>query len=141
MICERRNSEFLSYHTVVKLALISLALLLLADLTTFAQSSVTTQHYDISRTGANANETILTPTNVNTSTFGKLFSNLVDGYVYAQPLYMPGVTMGAGTAQAGTVHNVVYVATENDSFECRRLVERHCPADRYHKHAGHRSND
>ncbi|MGB8535840.1 MAG: chitobiase/beta-hexosaminidase C-terminal domain-containing protein, partial [Acidobacteriaceae bacterium] len=115
MICERGNSEFLAYHTVLKLALISLALLLLADLTTFAQSSVTTQHYDISRTGANSNETILTPTNVNTNTFGKLFSNLVDGYVYAQPLYMPGVTMGAGTAQAGTVHNVVYVATENDS--------------------------
>ena len=58
---------------------------------------------------------ILTPTNVNTNTFGKLFSYPVDGWVYAQPLYMPGLTMGAGTVQAGTTHNVVFVATEHDS--------------------------
>src|ERR1017187_8859885 len=99
----------------LKLFLISLALFLFADVTTFAQSSVTTQHYDIARTGANTNETILTPTNVNTNTFGKLFSSPVDGWVYAQPLYMPGITMGAGTPQAGTTHNVVFVATEHDS--------------------------
>src|ERR1700694_675204 len=76
-----------------------------------AQTNVVTQHYDNSRTGANTNETTLTPSNVNTSTFGKLFSYVVDGYVYAQPLYVPGVTMGAGTPQAGTVHNVVFVST------------------------------
>ena len=80
-----------------------------------AQTSVTTQHNDIARTGANTNESILTPSNVNSTTFGKLFSQPVDGYVYAQPLYMPGVTMGAGTPQAGTVHNVVFLATEHDS--------------------------
>ena len=99
----------------LKLLLLSLALFLFADITTFAQSSVTTQHYDIARTGANTNETILTPTNVNANTFGKLFSYPLDGWVYAQPLYMPGVTMGAGTVQAGTTHNVVFVATEHDS--------------------------
>jgi Malectin domain/Chitobiase/beta-hexosaminidase C-terminal domain len=80
-----------------------------------AQTSVLTQHYDNARTGANTSETILTPANVNTNSFGKLFSQLVDGYVFAQPLYVPGLTMGTGTAQAGTTHNVIFVATENDS--------------------------
>jgi hypothetical protein len=80
-----------------------------------AQTNVTTQHYDIARTGANTNETILTPSNVNTGSFGKLFSHPTDGWLYAQPLYMPGVTLGAGTAQSGTTHNVVFVATEHDS--------------------------
>ena len=80
-----------------------------------AQTNVVTQHYDNARTGANTNETILTPSNVNTAGFGKLFSQLVDGYIYAQPLYLAGVTMGAGTSQAGTVHNVVFIATEHDS--------------------------
>jgi Legume lectin domain/Chitobiase/beta-hexosaminidase C-terminal domain len=82
---------------------------------THAQTNVTTQHNDIARTGANTNETILTPANVNPSAFGKLFSYPVDGWMYAQPLYMPGVTMGAGTPQAGTTRNVVFVATEHDS--------------------------
>jgi hypothetical protein len=77
--------------------------------------NVLTQHYDIARTGANTNETILTPANVNMRTFGKLFYYVVDGYVYAQPLYMAGVTMGTGTPQAGTTHNVVFIATEHDS--------------------------
>src|SRR5258708_5697371 len=80
-----------------------------------SQTNVTTHHNDISRTGANTAETVLTPQNVNTTTFGKLFSHSVDGQVYAQPLYVAGVTLGAGTAQAGTTHNVLLVATEHDS--------------------------
>jgi Legume lectin domain/Chitobiase/beta-hexosaminidase C-terminal domain/Fn3 associated len=78
--------------------------------------NVTTQHNDIARTGANTSETILTPANVNTASFGKLFYYVVDGYVYAQPLYIAGVTMGAGTSQPGTTHNVVFVATQHDSI-------------------------
>src|SRR5262245_59116446 len=71
---------------------------------------VLTYHNDDSRTGANLNEATLTPQNVNASNFGKLFSYKVDGYVYAQPLVVSGLRMGDGK-----VHNVLFVATENDS--------------------------
>ncbi len=75
-----------------------------------AQVNVTTYHYDVARTGQNTQETILTPANVNAASFGKLFSVAVDGFVYAQPLYLSNVTISGGT------HNVVYVATEHDSL-------------------------
>jgi hypothetical protein len=72
-------------------------------------TSVLTWHNDIGRTGHNLAETTLTPSNVKHPQFKKLFSDAVDGYVYAQPLYVPGVSI------SGQSHNVVYVATENDS--------------------------
>jgi hypothetical protein len=75
-----------------------------------AQVSVTTYHMDNFRTGLNANETLLTSSSVKMQTFGKLFSYNVDGFIVAQPLYMPDVNIPA----LGT-HNVVYVATQNDS--------------------------
>src|SRR5438093_3423965 len=72
-------------------------------------ASVWTQHNDNSRTGANLNETILTTSNVNVNQFGKLFSRVVDGQVYAQPLYVPGVNIQG-------LHNVVYVATMKNNL-------------------------
>jgi hypothetical protein len=75
-----------------------------------AQVNVLTYHNDNMRTGANLQETALTPANVNSSSFGKLFSYGLDGDVYAQPLYMSGLNIaGRGT------HNVVFVATEHNS--------------------------
>jgi uncharacterized protein (TIGR03437 family) len=75
-----------------------------------AQVNVLTYQYDNTRAGANRHETVLTPLNVNVNSFGKLFSQPVDGFIYGQPLYLGGVDI------PGRGHrNVVYVATEHDS--------------------------
>lgn len=70
---------------------------------------VTTYHFDAARTGLNPNESTLTQSNVNSSSFGLLRVLPVDGGVDAQPLYLSGLTV------AGQAHNVVYAVTENDS--------------------------
>ena len=69
-----------------------------------------THHNDNLRTGQNTAETVLTPANVNASSFGKLFSQPLDGIAYASPLYVANVAV----PNQGT-HNIVYVATEHDS--------------------------
>lgn len=71
--------------------------------------NVLTQHNDLSRDGANLAETNLTPANVNVSTFGKVFTQTVDGQIYAQPLYVQGLTI------SNVTRNVVFVCTENNS--------------------------
>jgi len=76
----------------------------------WAQTPVTTWHYDNGRSGANTHETTLTPQNVNSNQFGQLFNQPVDGQIIGQALYLPAVVIpGNG------VHNVVYAATMNDS--------------------------
>jgi hypothetical protein len=71
---------------------------------------VTTWHYDNARSGVQPNETILTPANVNYSTFGKVFSFPVVGDVYAQPLYLSQYPMSDGK-----LHNVIIIATAQDN--------------------------
>jgi hypothetical protein len=73
---------------------------------TASDGAVVTNRYDNVRTGANTGETTLTVANVGGGKFGLLFSRMVDGHVYAQPLYLPNLTIG------GAKHNVVFVATE-----------------------------
>jgi Legume lectin domain/Chitobiase/beta-hexosaminidase C-terminal domain len=100
-------------HVLIIIRCATLALLgaLLTSVSLSAQTPILTQHYDTARTGQNTTETVLTPANVNSTSFGKLFSLTVDGYVYAQPLYVPALAIpGNGT------HNVLYVATEHDSL-------------------------
>lgn len=74
-----------------------------------ANTAVTTYKQDNNHSGDQTNETILNTSNVNANNFGKQVSYSVDGQIYAQPLYVPNLTIG------GTAHNVVFVATENDS--------------------------
>src|SRR6267378_4886569 len=70
---------------------------------------VITYHYDNGRSGMNLNETVLTPANVNSASFGKKGQFTVDGHVDAQPLYLSQVTIN------GQKKNVLYVATEHGS--------------------------
>ena len=86
---------------------------------TFA--GVLTWHNDPARTGQNRGETLLTPALVNRKHFGKLFSYRVDGQLYAQPLYVPGVRVAGRQT-----HDIVIAATEHDSvyaFDARGLTQ------------------
>ena len=72
-------------------------------------TDILTYKYDISRSGQNPTESLLTTGNVNATSFGLLRFLPADGKVDAQPLYLSGLTV------SGASHNVVYVASENDT--------------------------
>lgn len=94
---------------LVRQAFLVKSCLLAALLTAPAQVNVTTFHNDNARDGQNLSESILTPANVSANQFGRIFVQPVDGFIYAQPLYVSNLQI------AGVTHNVVFVATEHDS--------------------------
>jgi hypothetical protein len=100
-ICDR--APRISLQAVVTL----LGLALLAS----CRIAVTTYHYDNLRTGWNSQERTLRPSNVNAASIEYLALALDDAndQVDTQPLIVPHVRIAGGT------HDVVYVATENDS--------------------------
>src|ERR1700751_3930972 len=83
---------------------------ILTSQSAWSQVSVWTHRYDNARSGANLAEIQLNTSTVNSNQFGKLFSYAVDADVYTQPL----VILSVNIAGKGT-HNVVYVATNNNS--------------------------
>ncbi len=98
-----------SSHTVTAASTASPSTTASATIAVTDLAGVFTYHNDSTRAGANTQEYALSSTTVTTSTFGKLFSCAVDGAVYTQPLWVPGLTIGGGT------HNVLLVATQHDS--------------------------
>ena len=116
-ICSMKNLEFAG--ALLLLAVVGLYMASCSSKNSSGQgsgtpppstSAVTTYHNDNARTGQNLSETILTPANVNASTFGMLFVITVDGKVDAQPLYLPKLTISGGT------HNLLFVASEHGSI-------------------------
>ena len=73
--------------------------------------AVLTQHNDNGRSGDNLHETLLNAGNVNSNTFGLIYTRPIDDQVYAQPLVMTNVSIpGLGT------HNILYVCSVNDTI-------------------------
>ena len=99
-----------------------------------ARVDVLTQHNNRERTGANLNETILTPENVNEKHFGMLIKHVVDDQVYSQPLVVTDVKIGGGT------HDGVYITTVNNSVYAFDANDAHNPAPFWHVNFGTPAN-
>ena len=109
-IGKRRNSVFFCRLLGVEVLASMLFVSVCSGQQPTTPSPIPTNRSDNARSGANVNETILTPSNVNKNQFGALFNYPIDYLALAQPLYVPNVNIpGKGT------HNVVYVATMADS--------------------------
>lgn len=96
-------------HTITATSVASTSSSASANVAVTDLTGVFTYHNDLSRDGANEHEYALSSSTLTTGTFGKVFSCAVDGAVYTQPLWVPGLNI------AGGVHNVLFVATSHDS--------------------------
>jgi hypothetical protein len=103
------HSRNFSAHAILTFS----GLLVFAASFAAGQTAITTYHVDNNRTGWNSQETVLTPANVGTSSFGLLKTIALDDQADGQPLFVPAVTITAGSNQG--VHDVVYVASENNT--------------------------
>jgi hypothetical protein len=97
-------------HTVTATSVADIAKSASAAIGVTNLAGITTYHYNLARDGVNSEEFALTAANVRATNFGKLFSCAVDGAVYAEPLWLPGLNIN------GSAHNVIFVATQHDSL-------------------------
>jgi outer membrane protein assembly factor BamB len=96
--------------SVLRLILVALLCFLVGGASlAFSQEDVLTYHNNNARTGVNFSETTLNLANVNSASFGKLFTISVDGLVDAEPLHLSAVPI------SGANHNLLIVATEHGS--------------------------
>ncbi len=103
-----RSAVLLQPRLILSTVSLAAALIIRCALPAYSQN-VLIYHNNLARTGLNSSETILTPANVNSASFGKLFTIAVDGKVDAEPLYLSAVTVN------GAVHNLLIIPTEHDS--------------------------
>lgn len=106
-LCGMARRAGIRYRLFLLVALMGIALVSASP----GQVSLVTGRADNQRTGANLNETLLMPSNVNKNSFGLLFNYPIDYQALAQPLYMQNVNING----QGVLYNVVYVATMADS--------------------------
>lgn len=109
VVLMRAAAQASRYGQGTRLYLLGVILLPLLHSVCGAQVNVLTQHNNTERTGANLNETVLMPSNVNARQFGVIFKRVVDDQVYSRPLIVTNVNIGGGT------HAVVYITTVNNS--------------------------
>jgi hypothetical protein len=100
----------LGTHNLVATSIANTSLSATAVVAVTNLAGVYTYHNDLARDGANTQEYALTTANVNTTSFGKLFSCVTDGAIYAQPLWVANLTVSSAQ------HNVVFAATAHDSL-------------------------
>jgi hypothetical protein len=97
-------------HTVTATSVADITKSASAAIGVTSLAAISTYHDDLARDGVNSQEFALTTGNVRATNFGKLFSCAVDGAVYAETLWLPGLNIN------GSAHNVIFAATQHDSL-------------------------